>query len=81
VSIILKLLNVNAVAENVMKESYSGPTIAVADDPLLKDVKQPVKTDRMKLVRARVHQRGIYASDLATHIVAVAGGCIYDALA
>ena len=46
-----ELLNVNGVAQNAMKGSYSGPTIAVADDPLLTDVKLPVKSDRAKLVR------------------------------
>ena len=49
VGIILKLLNVNAVAQNVVT-NYKGPTIAVEDDPLLRDVKLPVKTDRTKLV-------------------------------
>jgi hypothetical protein len=54
VGVILKLLNVNGVAQALMKGSYSGPTIAVGDDPLLKDVKLPVKTDRAKLVRCTV---------------------------
>jgi len=50
VGIILKLLNVNGVAQNIFGKSYTGPSIVVADDPLLRDVKLAVKSDRTKLV-------------------------------
>lgn len=50
VGIILKLLNVNAVAQLLFQNTYSGPTILVGDDPLLRDVKQATKLDKSKLV-------------------------------
>jgi hypothetical protein len=50
VGVILKLLNVNAFAEHLAGRSYAGPVINVADDPLLRDVKLAVKSDRTKLV-------------------------------
>ena len=61
VGIILKLLNINAVAQHLQSSNditsddktspkYKGPLIAVTDDPLLRDVKLPVKNDRSKLV-------------------------------
>ena len=44
VNVILRLLNVNAVAS--LKTDYPGPTIAVSDDPLLRDVKVAPRKDK-----------------------------------
>jgi len=48
VGVLLKLLNVNAVARFVDK-SYSGSIINVAEDSLLRNIKLPERSDRTKL--------------------------------
>ena len=48
VQVILKLLNVNAVAS--IDSTYQGPLIDVEDDPLLRDIKSVLTKDKEKLV-------------------------------
>ena len=48
VHVILKLLNVNAVAS--LESTYKGPTIDIVDDPLLRDVKSAPTKDKATFI-------------------------------
>lgn len=48
--VILKLLNVNAAAR-LLTPGYSGPLVAVAEDPLLRDVRPAAPAARAKLAQ------------------------------
>jgi len=58
--VILKLLNVNAAANN--DASYKGPRIDVSDDPLLKDVRTTPSKDKLQFIEKAMADFSNFAS-------------------
>ncbi len=75
VGMILKVLNLNAVAK-LCTPDYKGPTISVDEDPLLREVKALDRSDRVALVSSVVESFSTLVSPpsfLETHVNSLMG--------